>query len=189
MIALASVLSIMVIAAAGLAGADTVMRDAFVQAAGNAPWASVDAQLHTAEALAPWEPTFGWAIGKAAIEALQSGSNLQAYSDGQKALAATRRVLPSDPAVVYDSAYLTLRYGIVSHDATPIRDALNAFVMLSEKDPNNPTYWSARGLAAALLGEFAEAERDLRTALLLSPRNGEYTKALQQVESAARSGQ
>lgn len=188
-IALASVLSIMMIAAAGLAGADTVMRDAFVQAAGDAPWAAVGAQLHAAEALAPWEPTFGWAIGKAAIEALQNGSNLQAYSDGQKALEATRRVLPSDPAVVYDSAYLTLRYGIVNHDETPIRNALNAFVRLGEEDPNNPTYWSARGLAVALLGEYVEAERDLRTALLLSPRNAEYTKALQQVESAARSGQ
>lgn len=186
-VVLAGVLAVVFVAAAGLVGADGAMRGALASAAAGSSWTSVEAQLRSAEALAPWEPTFAWAIGKAAIQAVSAGGDPRAYSDGRDALLSARRALPLDDEVVFDSAYLMLRFGIATRDAGPVRDARTTFVALTGKDPNNPRYWSARGLAAASLGDFTEALRDLRTAVSLAPGKSEYREALRRVESAARS--
>lgn len=165
------------------------MRKALAGTTEGSSWSSTTSDLHTAHVLAPWEPTFEWATGKAAIQALQNGSNPQAYADGTTALQATWRALPYDPGVVYDWAYLHLSDGIADHETNTIPNALNTFASLTALDPNNPTYWSGHGLAAAALGDYGEAEHDLSSALLLSPGNTEYERALQQVKAMAPSGQ
>lgn len=182
------VLAIVLVAASGLVAADSVMRAALAPAAGGSTWPATDARLHSAEVLAPWEPTFTWAIGKAAIVAVSDTGDPRAYADGQAALSSARRSLPLDNGVVFDQAYLMARFGIATRDVGPIREARATFGTLTGKDPNNPQYWKARGLASASLGLFAEAEEDLRTAISLAPGKSEYATALRQVQSAARSG-
>jgi hypothetical protein len=185
-VAPAVVFSLVLVAAAGLVGADATMRAALVASASGSSWPAVDAQLHSAEGLAPWEPTFVWAVGKAAIQAVVSNGDAQAYSDGLAALETAHQALPLEDGVVFDSAYLKLRFGVVRRDAAPIRQAYAVFVTLSQKDPNNPKYWSARGIAAAAVGDFTEAESDLSTAVSLAPGKSEYAKALQQVQKMAK---
>lgn len=188
-VTLAVVFSLVLVAAAGLVGADATMRTALVASASGSSWQSVDAQLHSAEALAPWEPTFVWAIGKAAIQAVVSSGDARAYSDGLAALDAARQSLPLDDGVVFDSAYLKLRDGVALRTAAPIREAHAVFVTLTEKDSNNPKYWSARGIAAAAVGDFTEAESDLQTAVSLAPGKKEYSRALQQIRNMAKPAQ
>jgi O-antigen ligase len=180
-VVVAGVLLITTLAAAGLVGADAYMRSALASA-GQSPWTSVKSKLHVAQVLAPWEPTFKWAVGKAAVQALGGQDRAQAYSDGRQALEATGRSLPLEPGVAYDLAYLRLTEGLATHDDGLVRDAQKVFVALSDADANNPTYWSARGIAAAALGDRAEALRDMQTALVLAPNNAEYKTALKQLE-------
>jgi Flp pilus assembly protein TadD len=135
--------------------------------------------------LAPWEPTFTWAVGKAATQTVATNGDAQAYSDGQAALAAVRQALPMDDRVAYDTAYLTLRWGVVRHDAAPIREAHAAFATLTGKDPHNPEYWSSRGIAAAGIGDFTEAVSDLQTAVSLAPGKRAYAKTLRQIQTMA----
>ena len=182
----AGVLSVMLAAAVGLVAADTMMGRAFAALAQGSPWASVATELRAAQALAPWEPTFTWAIGKAAIRAVEDGGDPQAYADGGAALEVARRAVPLDDGVAFDSAYLKLRFGAARHDAGLTREARAALVALSERDPNNAKYRYVSGLASAALGEFAEAELELRAAITLAPGNAEYVAALRQVELMAQ---
>jgi hypothetical protein len=184
-IAVAGAFSIVALAAAGLAAADVSMRDALAANAGGAAWQSVDARLTAAQSLAPWEPTFTWAIGKAAIQTVATNGDPQAYSDGRAALQAVRQALPVDDRVVYDEAYLTLRWGVARHDPAPIREAHAVFASLTGKDPHNPEYWSSRGIAAAGVGDFTEAVSDLQTAVSLAPGKRAYAKTLRQIQAMA----
>jgi O-antigen ligase len=184
-IALAGAFSVVALAAAGLVAADVSMRGALAANAGGAAWPLVGARLTAAQSLAPWEPTFTWAIGKAAIQTVATNGDGQAYSDGQAALEAVRQALPMDNRVVYDGAYLTLRFGVARHDAAPIREAHAVFAALTDKDPHNPEYWSARGIAAAGIGDFTEALSDLQTAVSLAPGKRAYAKTLRQIQTMA----
>lgn len=188
-VALAGAFLIALVASAGLVAADATMRGALEANAGGSPWSNVDAKLHSAEALAPWEPTFTWAIGKAAIQVVSMNGDAEAYADGLAALDAARQALPRENGVVFDAAYLKLRFGVARRDAAPIREAHAVFATLTGQDPNNPKYWSARGIAAAAVGDFAEAESDLRTAVSLAPGKSEYAKALRAVQNMARPAQ
>jgi predicted Zn-dependent protease len=94
--------------------------------------------------------------------------------------------LPLDKGVVFDIAYLKMRFGMANKGPVPIREAHAAFVMLCEADPNNPKYWSARGVAAASLGDLVEAEKDLVKAASLAPTKSEYAETLQQIRDIAR---
>jgi hypothetical protein len=188
-LALAGLLGAAALAAAGVVAADALMREGLAEAAAGAPWPSVTSRLDTAHTLAPWEPATRWAMGKAAIVALRNGTDRRTYSDGQRAFESTRRALPFERAVVYDAAYLMLRQGILNEDATAIHDAQGVFVRLSTADPNNPTYWSARAVAAESMGEMTEALLDIRIAIGLAPANTDYAAAQRQIESVARSRQ
>lgn len=184
-LALAGVFSSVALASAGLVAADIDMRGALAANASGSPWPFVDEQLHSAQALAPWEPTFTWAIGKAAIQAVATSGDAQAYADGQAALHAARRALPLENGVVFDAAYLKLRLGVARRDPAFVREAHATFVTLTRKDPHNPEYWNARGISAAGVGDFTEAVSDLRTAVSLAPGTSEYAKALRQVRKMA----
>jgi len=94
--------------------------------------------------------------------------------------------VPLDDGVAFDSAYLKLRFGAARHDAGLTSEARAALVVLSERDPNNAKYRYVSGLASAALGEFAEAELELRAAITLAPGNAEYVAALRQVELMAQ---
>ena len=184
-ITLAGAFSVVVLAAAGLVAADVSMRGALAANAGGAAWQSVDARLTAAQGLAPWEPTFTWAIGKAAIQTVATNGDAQAYSDGRAALQAVRQALPLDDRAVYDAAYLALRFGVARQDPAPIREAHAVFVSLTGKDPHNPVYWSSRGIAAAGVGDFTEAVSDLQTAVSLAPGKRAYAKTLRQIQTMA----
>jgi predicted Zn-dependent protease len=186
-LALAGMLSLTALAAVGLIAADVSMRGALAANDGGAAWPAVQARLAAAQRLAPWEPTFTWAIGKAAIRTVATSGDATAYSDGQAALAQVRRTLPRDDRVVYDVAYLTLRFGVARHDPAPIRQAHTIFATLTGKDPHNPEYWSARGIAAAGVGDFTEAASDLRTAVSLAPGKRSYAETLKQIQTMAAS--
>jgi Flp pilus assembly protein TadD len=182
---LVAAFSATVLAAAGLVAADVSMRGALAANSGGAAWSSVDARLTAAQGMAPWEPTFTWAIGKAAIRTVAANGDARAYADGQAALAAVRQALPMDDRVVYDSAYLTLRFGVARRDAAPIREAHAVFSALTDKDPHNPEYWSSRGIAAAGVGDFTEAVSDLQTAVSLAPGKRAYAQTLSRIRAMA----
>jgi O-antigen ligase len=182
----AGVLCVALALTVGLLAADATMGRGFAALAQGSPWTTVATELRAAQSLAPWEPTFTWAIGKAAIRSIEGTADPQAYADGQAALETARRALPLDDGVAFDSAYLRLRFGAAGHDAGLTREARAALVALSGRDPNNAKYRYASGLASAALGEFAKAESELRVAIRLAPGNAEYRAALRQVELLAQ---
>lgn len=184
---LAVVLGLCAVGAGGILVADMELRDALALAAGGSTWSAVSARLSEAARTAPWEPTFTWAIGKAAISAVGSNGDARAYADGQAALSAVRRALPLESGVAFDSASLMYRYGATHADAALIGTAAATLAQLTTNDPNNAEYVGALGVAEAALGRFPDAERDLRKAVALTPGRSAYANALSKVLSRADS--
>ncbi len=178
---LAVVLGVVTVGSAGLIVADSMMRGALTSA-DRVPWTTVKERLKVAQTLAPWEPAFDWATGKAAVRALGRADHDEVYADGVEALEAVGHRMPRDLEVKYDLAYLRLREGIATGDRDLLQGAREVFKGLVAADANNPTYWSASSLANAALGDIEEATADIRTALLLAPDDATYRGILEQLE-------
>lgn len=84
---------------ARVVGADAAVRAGFADAPTD--WSQASRHLERARALAPWDPAFPWAIGRAARDAVGDGDDAVLH-DGEAALAAAARMRPGDHRIARD---------------------------------------------------------------------------------------
>ena len=159
-----------VVAAAGLLGAERAVADAMRLAKPGAEWAPVDPELSRAEALAPWEVKVVRARGTTA--AMVSGKNLRpaVAFDGVRAFDRAVAMSPADAVLAAERANLLFATGVASKDRAALERAAAAFSEVERMDPNTGIASAGRGGALLALGRIDDAIAALERAVELSPR-------------------
>lgn len=123
--------------------------------------------------LAPWEPAFVWAKGRAARDTLAYTADSDdepriVYGEGVAALKLAERRIPDDFRVLRDLGDLGVAAGVSGVDAG-WADAEGAYSAALELAPTDALSYLGRGVAGLGVGDPAGAIRDLGRATELAP--------------------
>ena len=167
-VAVALLLAVAGVAAAGMLGADGYVRRGF-DAASAGEWRSAGAAFGRASALAPWEPAIAWAEGRAALAPVTATGDPAALARGRQALAAAAAAMPGDARPLRDLGDLLVAASVHS-TADPLwveaEAAYDRALMLA---PLDARALLGRGVARAAQQEAALAEADLLRSVELAP--------------------
>lgn len=166
--ALAAALALAAVLAGGLVLADRDLARGYSLMEAGLPWAEARARFAAATRLAPWEPAMGWALGRAATQALPDADGV-ALTDAARAMRSTSTALPLDPLVAAQHADVYLFAGLSRRDPAKLEEALPLIERSIALDPQNGYRWAARGTALAGLGRLDEAISALEQAVLFAP--------------------
>jgi tetratricopeptide (TPR) repeat protein len=156
------------IVAAALVGADAHVRVGFDAASAGA-WERAESAFARARSLAPWEPAFLWAEGRAATAAVQNAADGRALAQGRSALAEAVERMPGDARPLRDIGDLEVTAALAGLGQGGWGRAESAYTDALAYAPVDPKAWLGRGVARMMLGDMTGAESDILRAVEIAP--------------------
>lgn len=156
-------------AAFGIVSADATLRQGLSAAASD--WPVAEARLARARSYAPWDPTFAWATGRAARDAVPGAHGERALRVGERALADANAMRPGDHRIARDMGDLYAAAAFTRQsDPESLERATRSYDEALRLAPTDALNWLGRGSVRLAAGRFDEAVSDLTRAIELSPR-------------------
>lgn len=158
-------------AGCGLVVADHHVAEGFGSAKVGQGWGETHSVFASAQSLAPWEPAFAWAEGRAALDHVVASGRADAFDDGAAAFTKAVKVLPQEPHLLRERADLYYAAGSSGGEEGLLSTALELYDAAISADPYNAVPLIGRGVTLIALGREEDAVLALEAAVGLAPRS------------------
>lgn len=156
------------VAAGGIVTADMALYRGF--GAAQSDWPQAESRFVSARASAPWDPTFAWALGRAAREAIPGADGDQALRVGEHALKDAAAMRPGDHRIARDlgDLYAAAAFAAGS-DAELLEQAAQSYEAAIALAPTDGLNWLGIGSVHLASGRLELAVTELTRAVELAP--------------------